>query len=310
MSEKKSKKEVHQPDDRLFKVVMRKKEGAAEYLKTHYSELAELLDLETLTIQPEKEYIPDFRSFDSDISYKCQFKNSDQKVNINFIWENKSSPESHVSIQLGLYLFLRYYDMVNNNDKKLEPIIPLIFYNGAEDWIPKRVSELFEDHPFFDFFQSYLPDYNFHFTNIREVPESELLKIEMAFFKSAMIAMANKHNYNLLIQKLSIIFDLDDDDNTISIGKYVFGIYERLPEQVKKDVAQLDYKTKSKIMSTLEMLKEEGRVEGRVKGRVEGKDLVINVVKLLNEGKSVKETATILGIEEKDVLEIKTRLNM
>ncbi|MEM6964322.1 MAG: Rpn family recombination-promoting nuclease/putative transposase [Bacteroidota bacterium] len=53
MSEKKSKKEVHQPDDRLFKVVMRKKEGAAEYLKTHYPALAELLDLETLTIESE-----------------------------------------------------------------------------------------------------------------------------------------------------------------------------------------------------------------------------------------------------------------
>ncbi|MEM6966761.1 MAG: hypothetical protein AAF573_18500 [Bacteroidota bacterium] len=114
--------------------------------------------------------------------------------------------------------------------------------------------------------------------------------------------MANKHNYNLLVQKLSIIFDLNDNDNVISIGRYVLGIYERLPEQIKKDVAQLDYKTKSKIMSTLEMLLEEGEIKG--------KTLVINVVKLLQKGESVKHIATTLGIEEKDVLEINTSLNM
>ncbi len=293
MSKRKQKKEIYQPDDKLFKVVMENKKGAAQYLKTHYRELAELLDLQTLEIQRENFSVPNLKVFDADISYRCQFKNSDQKVNVSFLWENKSQPESHVSIQIGLYLFLRYYRMVKNKEQNLEPIIPLIFYNGKEDWTPKTVIELFENHPFFDFFQSFIPDYNFHFTNITKVPKEELLKIEMAFFKSAMVAMASKHNYDLLFQNFSIIFDLDDEDDLVAIGHYVFGIYERLPEKIKKENSQLDYKIQSKIMSTLEILRNEGKVEVKVE----------LARKLSKEGYSTAKIAELLEVEEKFVLD-------
>jgi len=296
MSKRKHKKEIYQPDDKLFKVVMENKKGAAQYLKTHYRELAELLDLETLEIQRENFSIPNLKVFDADISYKCQFKKSEEKINISFLWENKSQPEKYVAIQIGLYLFLRYYKMVKKKNQSLEPIIPLIFYNGKEDWMPQKLIELFEDHSFKNIFKSFIPTYDFHFTNIKKVPKEELLKIEMAFFKSAMIAMANKHNYDLLFQNFSVIFDLDDEDELITIGHYVFGIYERLPEKVKKEITQLDYKIQNKIMSTLAILRNEGKVEGKIEGKVEAK--IELAKKLKKEGFSISKIAELLEVEE------------
>jgi len=298
MSDKKTKKEVYQPDDKLFKIVMEDKQNAAQYLKSYFPELAQKLDLSTLKILREKFSIPNLKTFDADISYRCQFKKSKEVLHINFLWENKSEPEEYVAIQIGLYLFLRYYKQVKRKNQKLEPIIPLIFYNGKKDWIPKTVSELFKHHTSLKAFESFLPEFKFHFTDVKKIPSDELLQIEMAFFKSAMVAMANKHNYDLLLQNFSVIFDLNEEDEQIAIAHYVFGMYERLPEKIRKDIIPLDYKTKSNIMSTLEMIKREGRIEGKIE---RDKELV---QKMYKNGDSIEEIIDFLGVTKKFVLEV------
>ena len=304
MSKKKNKKEIHQPDDKLFKIVMENKKGAAQYLTTLYPELAKLLDLSTLKIRREKHLTSDFKVFDADISWQCQFKKSKEKLTVSFLWENKSQPDEYIAIQVGLYLFLNYYKMVKTKGKKLEPIIPLIFYNGKENWTPKTIFELFQNHPLFSVFEKFLPNFEFHFTDITNVPKEKLLGIEMAFFRSAMIAMANKHNYDLLLSEFSIIFDLDEEDERISMGHYVFALYERLPEEVKKDIAHIASRIKSKIMSTLAILRKEGKIEGKI----EGIELVLKIKELRDQGQSIRNIAKELNITMKEVKEILKRL--
>ena len=310
MSKRKQNQEVHQPDDKLFKTVMQEKENAAEYLKTYYPELAKSLELSTLEILREKFSIPNMKIFDADISYRCQFKDSEEKLMLNFLWENKSKPEKYIAIQVGLYLFLRYYQMVKTTGQKLEPVMPLVFYNGKEDWIPQTMSQLFENHPFYELFKKAIPNFEFHFTDVKKIPHEQLLAIELAFFRSAMIAMANKHDSNLLFQYFSVIFDIDDRDNAITIGYYVFAWYEKLPEEVKKNIRQFAHKVQINIMSTLAAMKQEGKVEGMEeerKKRMEEKkkrlERDIRVVRSMNKkGIPTSEIAEILEVEEAFVL--------
>jgi len=297
MSQRKQKKEIHQPDDKLFKVVMEDKENAAQYLLLTYPKLAKELDLSSLKIQREKFSIPNLKVFDADISYKCKFKDSKENLNISFLWENKSQPEKFISIQVGLYLFLKYYKMVKTKGTKLEPIIPLIFYNGKEDWQPKTIVELFQNHPSMKLFKSYLPNFKFHFTDVKKIPQKKLLAIKIAFFKSAMLAMANKHDYNLIKQNYSIIFGVDEKDHLITLVNYIFGIFEHSIKKVQKDINQLENKLQSKIMSTIDMFIEKGKNEGKI----EGIQLTLKVIELHKKELPPKEISKQLDIELKTV---------
>ena len=220
MVRKKLKKEIHQPDDRFFKVVMSEEGSAAQYLTTYHPELAELLDLSSLELQPDKFPIPDLKVFDADISYRCRFKNSEEQLMVSFLWENKSGPDEDTFIQAGLYLF----------------------------------------------------------------------------FKSAMVAMANRHDFDLLFNKFSVIFDLDEKDHLIAIGHYVFGIYERLPEQLQEKIDKFDINIKSNIMTTLDILHERGRAEGI--------ELAIKTKKLFDQGTSHQVISEQLKIDVQKVKEI------
>ena len=285
MPSKKTKKNIYQPDDVFFKEVMTKPRNAKEYLRTLAPEWSEILDLDTLTLNKDSFTIPNLKTFTADVLYRCRFKDSDKELNISFLWENKSQPDKYISIQVGLYLLLAYYKMVKDDKKELEPIIPLFFYNGKQDWIPKTINELFEKHPYFPKIEPFLPNFDFHFTDITKVPEEYLLKIQTDFFRSAMFAMANRHDWNLLIQKFSVIFDFEEDneDIVISIAHYVWGIVERLPENVKLDASKLDKKTQMNMKSTLAILTERGKVAGMAAGKIEGKIEGIEFTALLKD---------------------------
>jgi len=275
-------KEVHQPDDKIFKYLMKKKEGAQEYLRTIVPEWAKLLDLNQITYVDESFLIPELKTFDADSVHRCPFKDSEEHLNICFLWENKLQPEKYIAIQVGLYIFLSYYKMVKDPKRKLEPILPLIFYNGEKDWIPLTVEQLFENHPYFEMIRPFLPNFGMHFTNVQDISKEKLMQIQFDFFKSVMVAMANRHDWNLLLKEISVIFAVDDEDNQIAIGHYFYGIMERLPEEVVIDLSalNLDKKTNKKVMTTLEMFEKRGEIKGIQRG-IKFSDLKNDILNIL-----------------------------
>ena len=103
----------------------------------------------------------------------------------------------------------------------------------------------------------------------------------------------------------------------ITIGYYVFAWYEKLPEEVKKNIRQFAHKVQINIMSTLAAMKKEGRIEGmeeerkkrmeEKKKRLEEKkkrlERDIRVVRSMNKkGIPTSEIAEILEVEEAFVL--------
>ena len=83
--------------------------------------------------------------------------------------------------------------------------------------------------------------------------------------------MANRYKADLLIEHISIIFEEDDQDRLKSIATYFFAIIERSTESIKQTVDNLEFTTKSKLMSTLTLLRLEGREAGRLEGKEEGR---------------------------------------
>lgn len=299
MAKKTSKNKIHHPDDAFFKSVMSRKESAISYFQTLHPEWIDRLDLKTMEQQQETFLVPDFKTFDADITYRCKLKDSDKELSISFLWENKSKPDKYIYIQVGLYLFLAYNKMARTKGKILEPIIPLFFYNGKPKWTPQTLKDLFKGHSFLNEIEPFLPKFDYYFTDITKVPKSQLLNIEASFFKSAMFAMASKHNLNLLKENFSVIFDIDSDDENalISIGHYIFAIFERQPESIEKELPKFDSKIQSNIMSTLEILQNRGKEEGKL----EEKKAIAK--RLHGQGFSILQISKMLDTDEQFVLE-------
>jgi len=307
MSNKPPKKAVHQPDDKFFKTVMKIKENAKSYFETLAPEWAVLLDLETLTLQEETFIVPNLKTFDADIVYRCRFKNSEKELTITFLWENKSVEDDDISIQVGLYIFLSYYKMVKTKGQILEPIIPLFFYNGEKVWRPKTIHHLFQEHPFFEFIQAFLPNFDYHFTDITQFPKRDLVNIRNAYFRSAMVAMGNKHSWELLKQNFPIIFDVDgrDEDMLITLGYYILGLYERLPHELQQETEGFDYKIKSNIMTTAAILDKQGQERGEKIGEKRGEK--IGEIRGIRFAKSIMQVELVLkGLAKRPNLDIPT----
>ncbi len=262
--------EVFQPDDRFFRKVMKNPENARAYINEYYPKIALKLDMETLRSVDTTFLSSKLKVFESDIIYRARYKGRDEEQYISLIWEHKSQPDDYVCIQVGLYLYLAMYEMVNDKDKTVEPVLPLIFYNGKEDFQPKTIYELFEDHPFSEDFKKYLPNFEFLFLNISKQPLEKILAINNQFFMRAMLAMANRHRPDLLIQNISIIFDIDNEDQLATISMYFLGVIERSPETFQKEVEKQEWPVKNNIMSTLEQILQKGRKEGMEKGMQKG----------------------------------------
>ena len=126
-------KEVYQPDDRFFRKVMSDVENAKAHLETFYKEIAAIADLDTLAQETDEFIRSNLKIFRSDIIYRCRLKNKEDHFYFSLIWEHKSQPEEEVAIQVGLYIFEFLYKLSKAKDRKIEPILPLIFYNGKED---------------------------------------------------------------------------------------------------------------------------------------------------------------------------------
>ncbi len=285
---KQTKKGVLHPDDNFFKIVMRETENARAYLVNFYSEIAATLDLDTLHLVNTSFTNNQFKTFDSDIVYRCQFKHSKEKLYFSLLWEHKSESEEHVCIQVGLYIMQALYTLAKDKNTKLEPVLPLIFYNGKEAWEPKTIRQLFQEHPFFDSFETYLPNFQFLFKNISATAHEELLAIKERFFRSAMVAMSNRFKADLLIDHISIIFEEDNKERLLSIATYFFAIVERSPKKIQEAVENLEFTTKSKIMSTLTLLREEG------------KEIGIEIGTLLGMEKGISK-----GIYKKEIIAIR-----
>jgi len=108
------------------------------------------------------------------------------------------------------------------------------------------------------------------------------------------------------------------------LGTFVLAIIERTPEDLIETFKNIDFDNKPNFMSTLAMLKAEGRAEGRVEGEVRGKAItglevllktIINFpqfnakqIALIVNYKETKLNKFLVILKSKDLKSIKTFL--
>ncbi len=82
----------------------------------------------------------------------------------------------------------------------------------------------------------------------------------------------------LIFQYFEVIFEgASDKDERLATITYILGVAERSADEVMEALDQKEFGTKSKVMSTLEQLLEEGRQQGQEVGKLKAR--VFNLLK-------------------------------
>jgi len=261
---------IHQPDDRFFKSAMSDPEVVKAYLEHFYPKIAAIADLRTLQQQKVQSLRPNLKLFSADVVYRCQLKGeSGEHFHFCLLFEHKSEPDEHVAVQIGLYIFLLLREQVKAKKQPLEPVLPLLFYNGKAKWQPKRIREIFKGYPGYEVLKPYLPDFRFLFEDAHRLPPEELLKLDLSYFRSTVLSMALRHKPDLIFEYIEVIFEgAEDSDQVLSIVTYILGVAERSPKRFLEELENTEFTTKPNVMSTLEQLLEMGRKEGLHKNSI------------------------------------------
>jgi predicted transposase/invertase (TIGR01784 family) len=275
--------DIHQPDDRFFRQTMSKPEVAKGYIQHFYPEIANIADLESLKLENGISLRPNLKRFEADVIYRCRFQGEvDNHFYFCLLFEHKSNPDKYVAIQVGLYIMELLSSMVQKGGKELEPVIPLIFYNGKEKWVPKTLGGLFQEHPHWAILEPYIPNYRFLFQDASRLSPEELLRLDLGYFRSVLMTMSFRHRQHLIFKHLQLIFDGTDGKEKVSaVTTYILGVAERSEEQFLEQIKDTSFTIKPEVMSTLEQILERGRKEGLEKGLDKGmyKKSIFNLLK-------------------------------
>jgi predicted transposase/invertase (TIGR01784 family) len=266
--------DVHQPDDRFFKLAMSDPEVVKAYLQHFYPQIAGIADLSSLKLESSVGIRPNLKRFEADLIYRCRFQGeADDHFYFCLLFEHKSKPDKYVAVQVGLYLMELLSSMVKKQGRELEPVLPLIFYNGKEKWMPQTLSELFQEHPHFVALEPYIPNFRFLFQDATHLSPEELLRLDLSYFRSVLMSMAFRHRQHLIFKYLQLIFEGTDGKEKVSaVTTYILGVAERSEEEFLKQIQDTTFTIKPEVMSTLEQILERGRKEGLEKGMEKGMD--------------------------------------
>ena len=87
-----------------------------------------------------------------------------------------------------------------------------------------------------------------------------------------MLAMALRHRPQLILSYITPILEGIEGERMAAVMVYTLAVMERSPKQFMEALENIEFTTKPEAMSTLEMLKEEGRQEGSARRAPRGAD--------------------------------------
>ena len=133
------------------------------------------MDLDSLHLESTSYVDEDLKNHFSDLVFSVLIKGHDfPAARVYLLFEHKSSPDAMVGMQILRYMALQWKELFDQNkliNGKLPPILPIVVYQGREDWWHAKTSfPDMVDIPS-DAFRPYIPDFAFAFFNIRGMDE-------------------------------------------------------------------------------------------------------------------------------------------
>ncbi len=191
--------------DKYFKEIFSRKEEMTDFITNALPQIAKYLDINTLQLDTTQYIDKKLQVGYSDLVYNCKYANKID-LKIALLFEHKSQTEDYPQLQLLAYM-LKIWQTNIKQSEKLMPIIPILFYHGAEEWTTKKFEDYFTGID--DTLKKYLPSFEYELINTANLSDEQIKKMfQMYSLKTGILLM--KHifdNPDLLISELENIFE-------------------------------------------------------------------------------------------------------
>jgi predicted transposase/invertase (TIGR01784 family) len=257
--------------DKFIKELLADKEIAISFLESYLpSDLLKDMDLSSMVYLKTSYITKKLKESFSDIVW--QFKtHHNQNLNICLLLEHKSHKDEMVVFQILEYLALGYQQQIKEK-KKIELIVPVLYYHGKEKWELKPFGSYFDKYR--QAHQKYIPDYRAEFINLQNLSKDELVSLQNGLLRSAMLIQRHYFDSKQIQENFENIVN--------SIAPYLeknlsYTIFVYLIQFIDYDKTILNQQLESfpndinnKIMSLYDQLIAEGIEKGRNLGIEEG----------------------------------------
>jgi predicted transposase/invertase (TIGR01784 family) len=301
------------PHDRFFKSLMSNPKIAREFLIRNIpQDLQEILDINSIILQPNSFIDDKLRLQITDLLYKIKFKN--QPGYLYILVEHQSSQQ-----KLMPFRILKYMAAIMDNHQKttksetLPIIYPIIFYSGKKSYNNStNLFDLFGKHKNLAkkiFLQSY------QLINLPEIKDSEFANFSMYNTMAKIMKYIHKYKNNVHILLKKIKFDLKrvakiDEMDYIYTTLTYFAEYGNTPNKnqfiktIKTELANID---EEKIMTIADQFRAEGYTRGIQKGLTKGiqKGKLEVAKKLLKIYIPIEQIANATELSVRKILELK-----
>lgn len=180
---------IEQFADRSTRWLLEDKENVRGLLEIVADHLVTHLDFSQLT-HINRSFIPDnLREQESDIVYSMPFRSEfkTEELLIYILIEHQSTVDTTMGFRVLFYMtqiwdFQRREWESNNvpkSQRRLRPIIPIVFYTGEERWQPSVSLNTLMDLP--DILSEFVPTFNTFFLGVKEMDASALTKTDHPF---------------------------------------------------------------------------------------------------------------------------------
>ena len=259
------------------------------------------LDLPTLKVLQESYLNEELKEHFSDLLFEVSLRNNAAtKTDIAILFEHKSSPDKHVLIQVGHYMFAHWVKCLAER-KKLKVIIPMIYYQGKKEWNLPELSSLFESYP--DYIKNYVPKLTHLFFALNTISEDKIETIRDAMMAAAVIAQKWRINPVKLQADFERIFKLfplkDPNWNFLEkIIVYALNVSDVTEEVLAETIKSIPQPIKDSIMTTYDRIVQKNRNEGKIEGKIE---VVLNC---FDQGISMTMISNIADLSEAEIIRI------
>ncbi|MEM7658818.1 MAG: Rpn family recombination-promoting nuclease/putative transposase [Bacteroidota bacterium] len=298
-------KRPYQAHDHFFKILFSEPNRVRSYLKAHlpqkwFNRLAwqDLqLDSNSYTDEQLREYL-------TDVVYQCPLRDSQEKINMVFLFEHKSYLPTFPHLQLLRYM-LNLWEYQAKNSKRLQPIVPMLIYHGTANWRMRPFHEYlaFGTDPWI---RQFVPDFAYHLTSLRrETAEDIEQQYEEVILRKGFLLM--KYTFDPeLSNYLERIFEAFSSSKPDEQQSQLFRIFIRyLSNSPQSQSDQIMEKMKSLVE---EWGLEEGSAAELWYTQGMEKGVQLSIEKMLLKGFEVEVIAEILEISPELVEEVSNRL--
>lgn len=261
-------KKPSKPHDEFFKAAFGRMDIAMEYVqKMLPSELVKELEISKLERTNGSHISPALREFFSDLVFECPLKTVDLRLSVSLLFEHKSNPETYPHFQVLRYMLDTWEEQLKQK-KALTPIVPIIIYQGKENWIVRDFPQYF-GRQLPTGLSRFIPSFDYHFTQVKSMSDEQIIGLGQGLLINALLLMKHIHNPNYILQNPELIFiHLEEPGNQrdfiVSMLAYFLKNTELAQEKIQKFIKTLPGTLNQSAMSTYEMILEEGRKEVRV----------------------------------------------